>query len=135
VTQIAQQVAQIRQAARTLRERAARATAAPWRVVVDDSEDTRTIAQQCVSSAHPLSDPDRVMVYDCCRDGVLHGDPGFNTAADALYAATVDPVVGLMLADLLDIEADHADGIGRRPPLIVRSLARAITNQTKGEAK
>lgn len=96
----------IAEAARVLRGLDRAATPAPWRVVIDDSEDFRSIFRQCDSPNHPGDDPDRAWVYDCCSGGELHGDqPGFNYSADAEYAATMRQVAGPLAALLADIAA------------------------------
>jgi hypothetical protein len=65
-----------------------RATAGPWRVVLDDSESATTVWQVCTSTDHPArDDSDHMVVYDCCADGGLHGKPWYREADAEFIAA------------------------------------------------
>jgi hypothetical protein len=64
------------------------ATPAPWRVVLDDTENATTVWRVCTSPDHPAGDdPDHIGVYDCCADGGLHSEPWYTEADAELVAA------------------------------------------------
>ena len=84
----------LREAATILRERAEAATLGPWRDIPMGSEGSTIIADP------PAAKPSIITSRRVGR---------FPEFADAMYAATVQPAVGLALADLLDIEATRLD--------------------------
>lgn len=120
---------EMRSAAATLRKRAEAATAGPWTWTRWHSDDcpANCDAPSCflliVGSAHGMvgdADVDRPDVFAVERSVYERGE------GDAAYIATMDPIVGCALADLLETEAAVADDVHRGSPALTAAELEAI---------
>lgn len=87
-----------------IRERCDEATPGPWRVVLNDMNETAggALATECTSDEHSVEeDPGREFMEQCCYGTALFGDFGFHEVGDADFVAAAREDVPRLL-DALD---------------------------------